>query len=300
YWKRDPLLWGSVSDWDIYYINRVPGASKQQAHRSLSFELHTVLNALPPKSQEYYRAEDLQRSLTYVAPASVTYVTDFSVDIVLTTSCNANERLCRARQIVVLPENCKKDAVNIELWNEHSVTLGKLAVENRINKCEILTTGIRAITSAVVTQFPKKTSSKRKADEHEESDEYDEIDKHEETELEKPEEPSEPKRNKKRKNTTGSEDDQFPNNIKKWSPDHVKKFLESHMKDSDYNEIDIKKIREQDLSGRAFLRLTEEKLTRKPGLYELKPSPAEGIMELVEELNKKLGKDLIEVVTVTE
>ncbi|RHZ69854.1 hypothetical protein Glove_277g16 [Diversispora epigaea] len=260
YWKRDPLLWGSVSDWDIYYINRVPGASKQQAHRSLSFELHTVLNALPPKSQEYYRAEDLQRSLT----------------------------------------NCKKDAVNIELWNEHSVTLGKLAVENRINKCEILTTGIRAITSAVVTQFPKKTSSKRKADEHEESDEYDEIDKHEETELEKPEEPSEPKRNKKRKNTTGSEDDQFPNNIKKWSPDHVKKFLESHMKDSDYNEIDIKKIREQDLSGRAFLRLTEEKLTRKPGLYELKPSPAEGIMELVEELNKKLGKDLIEVVTVTE
>ncbi|CAI2197095.1 12796_t:CDS:2 [Funneliformis geosporum] len=34
--------------------------------------------------------------------------------------------------------------------------------------------------------------------------------------------------------------------------------------------------------GRAFLRLAEEKLTRKPGLYELKPSPAESIMELVE------------------
>jgi hypothetical protein len=66
--------------------------------------------------------------------------------------------------------------------------------------------------------------------------------------------------------------------------------LESRVESSDYNETDIEKIRKQDLTGRAFLRLTEEKLTRKPGLYELKPSPAEGIMELVEELNQKLGK----------
>ncbi|RIB10814.1 hypothetical protein C2G38_2145883 [Gigaspora rosea] len=57
--------------------------------------------------------------------------------------------------------------------------------------------------------------------------------------------------------------------------------------DLDFNETDV---RDQDLTGRAFLRLTEEKLTRKPGFYELKPSPAESIMELVEELNKKLEK----------
>jgi len=62
------------------------------------------------------------------------------------------------------------------------------------------------------------------------------------------------------------------------------------MENSDYDETDIEKIRNQDLTGKAFLRLTEEKLTRKPGLYELKPSPAEGVMELVEELNEKLGK----------
>ena len=101
------------------------------------------------------------------------------------------------------------------------------------------------------------------------------------------EESYEPKQRKRRKNTT---DDNLPEDIKKWSPDHVKKFLESRMKDLDFNETDVKKIRDQDLTGRAFLRLTEEKLTRKPGLYELKPSPAESIMELVEELNKKLGK----------
>ena len=61
------------------------------------------------------------------------------------------------------------------------------------------------------------------------------------------------------------------------------------MNDFDFNEIDVKKIRDKELTGRAFLRLTEEKLTRKDGLYELNPSPAEGIMELVEELNKNLG-----------
>ncbi|CAG8531270.1 14969_t:CDS:2 [Racocetra fulgida] len=54
----------------------------------------------------------------------------------------------------------------------------------------------------------------------------------------------------------------------------------------DFNETDVTKIRGQDLTSRAFLRLTEEKLTCKPGLYELKPSPAESIMELVEELNE--------------
>ena len=85
-------------------------------------------------------------------------------------------------------------------------------------------------------------------------------------------------------------DDNLPDDVKKWTPEDVKKFLISRIKDLDYKETDIKKIRDQDLTGRAFLRLTEEKLTRKPGLYELKPSPAESIMELVEELNEKLGK----------
>ncbi|CAG8718329.1 13567_t:CDS:2 [Funneliformis mosseae] len=78
----------------------------------------------------------------------------------------------------------------------------------------------------------------------------------------------------------------LPSNVKMWSPDHVKKFLESRMNNLDFNEIDVKKIRDKELTGRAFLRLTEEKLTRKVGLYELNQVPAEGIMELVEELNK--------------
>ncbi|CAG8717984.1 1153_t:CDS:2, partial [Acaulospora morrowiae] len=59
----------------------------------------------------------------------------------------------------------------------------------------------------------------------------------------------------------------------------------------DENLPDFEKLRKLDITGRAFLRLTEEKLTCKPDLYELKPSPAEGIMELVEELNKKQKKE---------
>ncbi|PKC67775.1 hypothetical protein RhiirA1_393419 [Rhizophagus irregularis] len=39
YWNRNPASWGSISDWDIYYINQVPGCSKGQAHRTLGFEL---------------------------------------------------------------------------------------------------------------------------------------------------------------------------------------------------------------------------------------------------------------------
>ncbi|CAG8617877.1 6825_t:CDS:10, partial [Funneliformis caledonium] len=166
---------------------------------------------------------------------------------------------------------CKKDMVNVELWKEYSVTLGNLAYE-------ILTTGIRAVTGVVVTEFPKKKSLKRKTYEPEESDESDEK-------SDEFEESYEPKRSKRRKNKT---DDKLPKDIKKWSPDYVKKFLEFRMKDLDFNETDVKKIRDQNLTGRAFLRLTEDKLTRKPGLYELKPSLAESIMELVEELNKKL------------
>ncbi|CAG8637914.1 4486_t:CDS:2 [Funneliformis mosseae] len=65
YWEREPGAWGSVSDWDIYYINNVPGVSKAQAHSSLGLELDIILKALPPKSRAYYKAEDLNKSLKF-------------------------------------------------------------------------------------------------------------------------------------------------------------------------------------------------------------------------------------------
>src|SRR6185312_14760883 len=33
YWTREPNLWGTVSDWDIHYVNENPGCTKEEAHR---------------------------------------------------------------------------------------------------------------------------------------------------------------------------------------------------------------------------------------------------------------------------
>ncbi|CAG8470406.1 6567_t:CDS:2, partial [Ambispora gerdemannii] len=268
---------GNAPVGDIYYINRLPGATKAQAHQTLGIELNIILKALPPKSREYYRADDLKRShlcqeqndtcsLQFIERSYRRNGLTAKMRLLPSTDYSSTIIYNRVLQFRLSDPNSKKDNVNIELWQEHYLRLGKLAVENRINKCEILTTGIRAVTGAVVTEFPKETSLKRKAYEPEESDEPEEANKLENSdELE---ESYEPKQNKKKKSTM---DDELPDDVKKWSPNHVKKFLESRMKNLDFNEADIEKIRNQDLTGRAFLRLTEEKLTRKPGLYELKP-----------------------------
>jgi hypothetical protein len=55
-----------VSDWDIYYINSVPGVSKEQAHSAPGIELDIILKALPPKTRDYYKAVDLKKSLKVV------------------------------------------------------------------------------------------------------------------------------------------------------------------------------------------------------------------------------------------
>ncbi|CAJ0767684.1 10372_t:CDS:2, partial [Entrophospora sp. SA101] len=61
--------------------------------------------------------------------------------------------------------DCHNNPVNIELWQEHSTKLGRLAVENRINNHEILTVGIHAATIAVATEFPKEKTKEEKIQE---------------------------------------------------------------------------------------------------------------------------------------
>ena len=34
YWTREPNLWGTLSDWDINYVNENPGCTKEEAHRN--------------------------------------------------------------------------------------------------------------------------------------------------------------------------------------------------------------------------------------------------------------------------
>ncbi|KAF0377351.1 hypothetical protein F8M41_012637 [Gigaspora margarita] len=49
YWSNDLNSWGSVSDWDVYFIDKTPGCSKDEAHRSLSLELNILLKKLSDK-----------------------------------------------------------------------------------------------------------------------------------------------------------------------------------------------------------------------------------------------------------
>ena len=84
--------------------------------------------------------------------------------------------------------------------------------------------------------------------------------------------------------------DKAPINVTEWSPEHIRKYLEKHMKSSHFKEDAINKLLGQDVDGWLFLKLTEEKLTRKNGPYELKPGPAERIIELVERLKEKQGQ----------
>ncbi|CAJ0842920.1 6493_t:CDS:2, partial [Entrophospora sp. SA101] len=96
-----------------------------KAHRSLGLELKVLLKRLSKTSYGYYKAIELQKLL----------------------------------------KDCHNDPVNIELWQEHSTKLGRLAVENRMNKREILTVGIRAATIAVATEFPKEKTKEEKIQE---------------------------------------------------------------------------------------------------------------------------------------
>ncbi|CAJ0836484.1 15308_t:CDS:2 [Entrophospora sp. SA101] len=63
YWNRNPNSWGSLSDWDIYYINHTPGSTKMKAHRSLGLELKVLLKRLSKTSYGYYKAIELQKLL---------------------------------------------------------------------------------------------------------------------------------------------------------------------------------------------------------------------------------------------
>jgi hypothetical protein len=55
------------------------------------------------------------------------------------------------------------------------------------------------------------------------------------------------------KNGMFNDDRRMPNDIKKWSSEHVKQFLEEHMNNLSYDENNIKKIHYQNVNGYSFL-----------------------------------------------
>ncbi|GBC48009.2 C2H2-type zinc finger transcription factor [Rhizophagus irregularis DAOM 181602=DAOM 197198] len=66
YWSSDLNSWGSVSDWDVYFIDKTPGCTKDEAHRSLSLELNILLKKLSDRSRQYSKANALKKALEHL------------------------------------------------------------------------------------------------------------------------------------------------------------------------------------------------------------------------------------------
>ncbi|PKK61481.1 hypothetical protein RhiirC2_718386 [Rhizophagus irregularis] len=94
YWSSDLNSWGSVSDWDVYFIDKTPGCTKDEAHRFLSLELNILLKKLSDRSRQYSRANALKKAL----------------------------------------ENSDNDSANILLWNKHLKELESIAISDLVHR----------------------------------------------------------------------------------------------------------------------------------------------------------------------
>ncbi|CAG8505625.1 7508_t:CDS:2, partial [Paraglomus occultum] len=62
FWNRDPSRWGGLCDWDMFFIQQIPEATKWNAHHSLAAELR-VLMRLPHSSPCHQHAVLMMTSL---------------------------------------------------------------------------------------------------------------------------------------------------------------------------------------------------------------------------------------------
>jgi hypothetical protein len=74
--------------------------------------------------------------------------------------------------------------------------------------------------------------------------------------------------------------------VKEWDRDNVKEFLQRNRTDLEIEENDINTIYDQKVTGKVFLRLKEEQLTRDPGPFQLLFGPASSIVSVVNQINK--------------
>ncbi|GBC06071.1 hypothetical protein RclHR1_06600005 [Rhizophagus clarus] len=56
-------LWGSVADWDLYFINEVRGSPLDEAHKTLASELEILLNHFTKDNREWRKAKAIKKQL---------------------------------------------------------------------------------------------------------------------------------------------------------------------------------------------------------------------------------------------
>ncbi|RUP51847.1 hypothetical protein BC936DRAFT_145197, partial [Jimgerdemannia flammicorona] len=93
YWERNSSDWGVVSDWDLFYIQKLPGASKRQSHDALGKELKSLIDNSPAASQAREKAIEMK----------------------------------------ILLKDSQQEQSTIFLWNMHAKNLAKLEVTNRVH-----------------------------------------------------------------------------------------------------------------------------------------------------------------------
>ena len=67
YWDKDPAQWGSLCDWDIFFIKKFPEADKHKAHHSLSGELKVLTSLLSKSDPHYQYASIIMSSLKVIS-----------------------------------------------------------------------------------------------------------------------------------------------------------------------------------------------------------------------------------------
>ncbi|CAG8726777.1 3151_t:CDS:10, partial [Funneliformis caledonium] len=116
YWSSDLNSWGSLCDWDLYFIDKNPECTKEQAHQSLSLELDILLKNMPNRSLQYSNAKALKKTL----------------------------------------KNSDKDSANNLIWNEHLTKLTALAVSDRVHKRKIESITIQEEIGRAEEQMSKR------------------------------------------------------------------------------------------------------------------------------------------------
>lgn len=61
--KSNLIIQVSVADWDLYFINEMPGSSLDEAHKTLASELEILLNHVNKDSREWCKAKAIKKQL---------------------------------------------------------------------------------------------------------------------------------------------------------------------------------------------------------------------------------------------
>ncbi|CAG8676439.1 9_t:CDS:10, partial [Acaulospora morrowiae] len=150
---------GTVSDWDIHYVNENPGCTKEEAHRNLGVELDILLNKLPKRSRRYTKAVTLEKGLggqsflllwARSKPCShvpLYYALDALLFFILPIPCShvLSDLSHKATHVVARSgEACYGlERFRNDLWKNHLRKLESLAILDRVYRREIKSIAIQ-------------------------------------------------------------------------------------------------------------------------------------------------------------